>query len=254
MKKYFVVLSLLAFTSTCFAQTNIFPTTGKVGVGTLTPTSQIHGLMPSVSGSEKLLKLQISDAANDYFEIANMTNGSSTFVPSLKGNVTSINNSALFLVGETDNTNDNGTTPLMVFSSRYASAVVANRPLFGWTNYNIRHMTMLANGNLGLGIENPAEKLAVKGKIRAQEIKVELTGWADFVFAKDYKLPTLQETENHIREKGHLPGIPSAAEVQANGVELGDMNKKLLQKIEELTLHMIEMKKEITELKAKFKK
>jgi hypothetical protein len=97
-----------------------------------------------------------------------------------------------------------------------------------------------------VGIKTPnlgSYDLAVNGNIRAKEIKVE-TGWADFVFAKDYPLPTLSETEKHIKEKGHLPGIPSAAEVEKNGVELGDMNKRLLQKIEELTLYLIEMKKE----------
>ena len=79
----------------------------------------------------------------------------------------------------------------------------------------------------------------------AESVKVKLQGnWPDFVFAENYELPTLQETEKHIKEKGHLSGIPSAAEVEKNGIELGDMNKKLLQKIEELTLYLIEMKKE----------
>jgi len=110
---------------------------------------------------------------------------------------------------------------------------------------------LINGGNVGIGTVTPTEKLSVKGKIRAQEIKIEVTGWADFVFAKDYKLPTLLETENHIKEKGHLPGIPSAAEVQANGIELGVMNKKLLQKIEELTLYLIEQKKAIQTLNDK---
>lgn len=104
--------------------------------------------------------------------------------------------------------------------------------------------TIMDNGNVGVGILNPSDKLAVNGKIRAKEVKVESANWPDFVFAKDYVLPTLQETEKHIKEKGHLPGIPSAAEVEKNGIELGDMNKKLLQKIEELTLYLIEMKKD----------
>jgi hypothetical protein len=98
-------------------------------------------------------------------------------------------------------------------------------------------------GNVGIGTSSPAEKLSVNGKIRAHEIKVELSGWSDFVFAKDYVLPTLQETEKHIKEKGHLSGIPPAAEVEKNGVDLGDMNKRLLQKIEELTLYLIEQDK-----------
>ncbi len=106
-------------------------------------------------------------------------------------------------------------------------------------------------GNVGIGTSMPTEKLSVKGKIRAQEIKVENANWPDFVFAKSYILPTLKETETHIKETGHLPGIPSAEEVRANGVDLGEMNAKLLQKIEELTLHLIEMKKEMEELKDK---
>lgn len=99
-------------------------------------------------------------------------------------------------------------------------------------------------GNVGIGVTSAAEKLSVNGKIRAHEIKVELANWPDYVFAKEYQLPTLQETEKHIKEKGHLPGIPSAEEVKAHGVDLGEMNAKLLQKIEELTLHLIEIKKE----------
>ncbi|MES2457427.1 MAG: hypothetical protein V4594_17860 [Bacteroidota bacterium] len=111
----------------------------------------------------------------------------------------------------------------------------------------IGYNTLLLNpvsGNVGIGTTTASEKLSVKGKIRAQEIKVETSGWADFVFAKDYQLPSLQQTEKHILVNGHLPGIPSAAEVAKDGIELGEMNKKLLQKIEELTLYLIEMKKE----------
>jgi len=103
-------------------------------------------------------------------------------------------------------------------------------------------------GNVGIGTETPREKLSVNGKIRAHEIKVETANWPDYVFSKSYNLPTLQETENHIKEKGHLPGIPSAAEVKANGIDLGEMNAKLLQKMEEMTLHLIKMDKRIQHL------
>ena len=111
-------------------------------------------------------------------------------------------------------------------------------------NYgNSNALTINNSGNIGIGTEFPSDKLAVKGKIRAQEIKVEATPWPDYVFSKSYQLPTLQETEKHIKEKGHLSGIPSAEEVKANGIDLGEMNAKLLQKIEELTLHLIEKDK-----------
>jgi hypothetical protein len=88
-----------------------------------------------------------------------------------------------------------------------------------------------AQGNVGVGTPDPkGYKLAVNGKVRAQEIKVEAANWPDYVFAKDYVLPSLKETEKHIQDNGHLPGIPSAAEVKSNGMDLGEMNAKLLQK------------------------
>lgn len=110
-------------------------------------------------------------------------------------------------------------------------------------------MSIKGNGDVGIGTTNPNSwKLAVNGKIRAKEIKVE-TGWSDFVFFDNYKLPTLLEVENHIQEKGHLKDIPSAKEVKKNGIYLGEMNAKLLQKIEELTLYTIQQQKEIEILK-----
>src|SRR5215217_603098 len=108
-------------------------------------------------------------------------------------------------------------------------------------------------GKVGIKTTNPgAFDLAVNGNVRAREIKVDAEVWPDFVFAKDYELPSLKKTEKHIKEKGHLPGMPSATEAKAKGIELGDMNKRLLQKIEELTLHLIEMKKEADVMRLTF--
>jgi len=90
--------------------------------------------------------------------------------------------------------------------------------------------------------------LSVNGKVRAEGVKV-YTDWADFVFEKEYVLPTLKEVEKHIEVHGHLKDIPSANTVEENGIELGEMNKLLLQKIEELTLYVIALNKEIENLK-----
>ncbi|WP_316810313.1 hypothetical protein [Pedobacter heparinus] len=117
-------------------------------------------------------------------------------------------------------------------------------------NTLLERMRIDADGNVGIGTDDPkGYRLAVNGKIRAQEIKVEASPWPDYVFTKDYQLLSLQQTEQHIKEKGHLPGIPSAAEAKSNGIDLGEMNAKLLQKIEELTLHLIEKDKETRVLK-----
>ncbi|MDN4167078.1 hypothetical protein QWY31_16325 [Cytophagales bacterium LB-30] len=93
-------------------------------------------------------------------------------------------------------------------------------------------------------------ELAVNGTIRAKEVKVE-SDWADFVFEPSYKLRPLSEVEVFIESKGHLPEIPSAAEVANNGVDLGAMDAKLLMKIEELTLYILEQEKRIKALEAK---
>jgi hypothetical protein len=93
-------------------------------------------------------------------------------------------------------------------------------------------------------------KMAVNGKINCKEVEVTLTGWSDFVFAEDYNLRTLEEVEAYINENNHLPDVPSEKEVLENGVNIGEMNSTLLRKIEELTLYMIELKKENEQMKA----
>ena len=112
-------------------------------------------------------------------------------------------------------------------------------------------MMLTDKGNVGIGTgDTKGFKLGVNGKIAATEVKVATyANWPDFVFKEDYTLPTLKEVENHIKTKGHLENIPSAKEVAKNGVLLGEMNKNLLQKIEELTLYTIQQEKEIIKQK-----
>lgn len=104
-------------------------------------------------------------------------------------------------------------------------------------------MKVSSNGNIGIGTLTPSEMLSVNGKIRAKEIKVETINWPDYVFHSSYQLPDLKATEQFINKNQHLPEMPSAAEVEKDGINLGEMNAKLLKKIEELTLHLIEQNK-----------
>ncbi len=102
------------------------------------------------------------------------------------------------------------------------------------------------DGNLGIGAVDPQNKLDVNGTIRAKEVIVE-SGWADYVFADDYQLVPLSEVEAHISENGHLPGIPSAEEIQRNGLSVAASQTLMMQKIEELTLYTIEQEKRLDE-------
>lgn len=92
------------------------------------------------------------------------------------------------------------------------------------------------------------------GKIHAKEVEVKANVWADYVFKKDYQLKSLDEVEKHIAENGHLPNIPSADEVLKNGINVAEMNSRLLEKIEELTLYSIEQNKQLKSQSDKIEK
>ncbi|MCG2617744.1 hypothetical protein LZZ85_25810 [Terrimonas sp. NA20] len=126
----------------------------------------------------------------------------------------------------------------------------ANRDLPLSVNYGSDNTYINRNGgNVGIGTTTPTYKLSVNGDIGAKKVKVTQSGWADHVFEKDYTLPTLAEVEQFIQQHKHLPGIPSAKEVEKNGVDLGDTQVLLLQKIEELTLYTIQLQKQVEELR-----
>ncbi|MEE1175547.1 MAG: hypothetical protein U0K71_00905, partial [Paludibacteraceae bacterium] len=128
------------------------------------------------------------------------------------------------------------------------------------------------NGNVGIGVEDPQAKLHVDGKIlcsgeievadlnsnsinvnslNAKDIQMDMHGAADYVFDENYNLKSLSEVESYVNEHKHLPGMPSAAEMDANGVSVSKMSNLLLEKVEELTLHMIKLEKENAALKAR---
>ena len=119
----------------------------------------------------------------------------------------------------------------------FASIGSSSRPAFAQT---LTTANMRSRVNL---------KLCSDGLLQVKEVKVTLTGWPDYVFGEDYKLMSLGETEQYIKENGHLPGVPSAHEVEEEGLSLGEMNARLMQKVEELTLHVIELQKQIDEMK-----
>ncbi|PYF74203.1 hypothetical protein [Pedobacter nutrimenti] len=107
------------------------------------------------------------------------------------------------------------------------------------------------NGKLSIGTSkaDPEALFTVAGNITSKELKVKINAGADFVFHPDYQLTELQSVEEYVKTNKHLPEIPSAKEMKASGLEVGDFQIKLLQKIEELTLYLIELKKENEKMK-----
>ncbi|WP_316810316.1 hypothetical protein [Pedobacter heparinus] len=213
--------------------------TNNVGIGTIYPTQKL-----TIDGSIKI-NGQSRGLFIQYATLSESLNGASTI---LGNNVKAGlgNNTVQRFVSPDD--------PGSYVSLNYYHGITFHTGVASALNTDISStdnevMRITQAGNVGIGTtDTKGYRFAVNGKIRAQEIKVEASPWPDYVFTKDYQLPSLQQTEQHIKENGHLPGIPSAAEVKANGIDLGEMNSKLLQKIEELTLHLIEKDKQIQKL------
>jgi hypothetical protein len=124
----------------------------------------------------------------------------------------------------------------------------SNHTLFLVAGYDPK-VSILTNGNVGIGTKTPDTKLTVNGNIHAKEVKIDLSiPVPDYVFASDYKLKSLLEVEAYIKQNNHLPEIPSAQEIEKNGLMLAEMNMVLLKKMEEMTLYVIEQNRISQEL------
>jgi hypothetical protein len=189
-------------------------------------------------------KVQLIQRENDVLEIKGYTG--SGIVLQTNGDIEMTTGTTMFNDITATNSTVNGNSTTNNFHVTGTTTFDGNVSIGTNSNFTCSYNGDVAANTLTVGNGFACD---ANGYVKAKEIKVTLTDWPDFVFDDGYKRLTLPETEKYIKENGHLPDVPSAQEVEENGVSLGEMNAKLLQKIEELTLHIIDLQKQIDELK-----
>ncbi len=275
MKKL-IFLSALCFSASLFSQTLYVPkgtngigtsSNGNVGIGTSTPTQNL-----SIKAARP--RLVLTDEAGDAGVIEFHESANQIRLQKWDKSGSDFNKTMMVLDG------DNGFVGIGTANPAQILSIQAERPRlvltdkagdagvmeFHESTNQIRlqkwdksgsdfNKTMMVldgdNGFVGIGTASPKSKLAVNGKIRATEIVVlSDINVPDYVFEPDYELRSLKETKAYISENKHLPEIPSASEIGENGISLGEMNMKLLKKIEELTLYQIELLERLESVEA----
>lgn len=276
------LLSILVIQQS-WSQSNTYPPSGNVGIGTMSPDHllEVTGIgdyddlgAPRVSlenttpltgerwvlhsGNSGFFQIFQSPQATRFVINSSGNIGIGATDPSTKLEVynslieetfkltTGTDGRTLTLRGETINFKRAGSNYIAASNSSGA----LNFSTGGSDIYSSQiRMRITSNGFVGIGTNDPKSKLSVNGQIRATEVKVLADiSVPDYVFEPDYELRTLKETKEYITKNKHLPEIPSASEINENGIDLGDMNMRLLKKIEELTLYQIEMLERLEKL------
>lgn len=244
---------------------------GLVGIGTSTPSSAL-----TINGSNPILQLRNAGVDKGYIQISNddikigtnLSNETGKFIVRTNGaDRFSINNIGNATLGSSAEggllTTDGGYTGMVLKTAgitRLSVVAAGVNPEITGTGTGILRIRnnsdgiyMYSNGKISIGGGGAVATgyvVSVEGKLIATEVtSLPFGSWPDYVFAEDYKLKPLSEVKKYIDQHKHLPGIPAAAEIEKNGVQLGDMSKRLMEKVEELTLYILQLQEQIDELK-----
>jgi len=226
--------------STDITAMTLSQTTGNVGIGTTSPSTA----------------LQLGDFSNGSSNNQLLIPGTYNFEQVRLGQIGN-GNSALEFVNHTGVSPSYGIKFLVDIDGGAPGLQLQYAP--STTSYALLSYTtglyMNLSGNVGIGTINPDTKLAVQGTIHSTEVKVDLhVPVPDYVFKPDYKLTNLSEVKAYVDKNHHLPEIPSAKQIAKDGLNLGEMNTKLLKKVEELTLYLIEKDKQLSAQEVRLKK
>jgi len=285
-KLVFVILPLLA-TGYSYAQST-FPTDGSnVGIGTPAPGSLLtikkngtgvsvgpggNPYFGTIAFNRETTTGGIFDPSGNAFQINNGGPDKNLHIQVYNGQGGTIASDALVISGINGNIGVNtsnpsaklevsgaGVTPLKITGSN--GYMLIDNVSSGQNYYQANDfhqfqgqsgnpiLTMLGTGKVGIGTTTPDQMLSVKGTIHSQAVQVDMNGWSDFVFKPSYNLASLSTIKNYLAQNHHLPDMPSEKEVTQNGINVGDMLKLQTQKIEELTLYLIEKDQQLTDQK-----
>jgi hypothetical protein len=245
MKKQILTFALVLCATYGYSQnSNPWPTTGNVGIGTTTPTVKLD-ILESTSLVSKDLAFVGSRGS---------TNSAGVYFQSIQHLNSSLgaNGRGFRLRSVEDNINAGFIEFNKPLTPNTTKAAVA----FGHNSVELMRINQDGKVRIGNGpndIKTPdGYKLFVEEGILAEKVKVAVkttANWADYVFAEDYKLMPLTEVEEFTKNNKHLPNVPSAKQMVENGLDVAQMDAKLMEKVEELTLYLIEQNKQIELLK-----
>ncbi|MCH7411486.1 hypothetical protein MM239_19010 [Belliella sp. DSM 111904] len=298
MKVYMLICLMTLFSHNfLFGQTNTFPSTGNVGIGTTSPSHKLD-LNGSFRSNSNILAANPNNIQATSFlgwkdNVARIRVGGNGDGAGGGFDIQTLGDKSLMRLLNNGNVGIGTTNPISKFdvvgTTYLRSAPTHNSEAeqlrLGRSDSDIRYhsiysnhtgiassnflqfrvhsggdspfldqqtvLTLYGNGNVGIGIVLPTHKLEVNGSIRAKEVKLEATNWPDYVFQNDFELMPLEVVKSYIDQNGHLPGLKPAKDYEQEGVNVLEMNQKLLEKVEELTLYVIQLKDEIITLKQK---